>query len=99
MVLDVPTGPLWGRGRSAATADARAIEVQALAPHEAICLGLEYAGLTQDRRALVTKPQDMCWESAPNGVLRVAFSLPAGNYATSVLSEVFELTSVSHAQV
>lgn len=99
MVQGVPTGPLWGRGRSAAMADARAIETQALAPYEAICLGLEYAGLTQNRRALVTKPRDMCWECAANGDLRVAFSLPSGNYATSVLAEVFELTSVAHAQV
>ena len=99
MLHGIPTGPLWGRGRSAAKGEALAIEEQALARHETICLGLEYAGLTQSRRALVTKPKDMFWESARSGELRVTFSLPAGNYATSLLAEVFELASPLHAQV
>ncbi len=86
-----PTGPLWGRGRSAAQSQAREIEVSALAPHAQVCLGLEHAGLSQQRRSLVSKPQEMSWEKLADDELLVRFALPAGGYATSLLGEVFAL--------
>jgi len=94
-----PTGPLWGRGRSAAQARAREIEVSALASHAQVCLGLEHAGLTQQRRSLVLQPQRMSWQKLADDELVVRFALPAGSYATSLLGEVFELESPPHAQV
>ena len=54
-------------------------------------LGLESAGLRQERRALRLRPADMDWELLPDQALRLSFSLPAGAYATSVLGEFIEV--------
>jgi tRNA pseudouridine13 synthase len=53
-----------------------------------LCDGLEHAGLDQERRALVSSPVDMSWEWPQAYQLVLTFSLPAGNYATSVLNEI-----------
>jgi tRNA pseudouridine13 synthase len=84
----LPTGPLWGRGRVSTTDQAQALEMGVAERHATLCAGMEYAGLDQERRALVAKPVDMSWEWPQADQLVLAFSLPAGNYATSVLSEI-----------
>jgi tRNA pseudouridine13 synthase len=86
-----PTGPLWGRGRSPASAAALEMERAALAPHGEICDGLEHAGLDQQRRSLVLKAADLIWQ-ADGDDLELSFTLPPGGYATTLLGEVFELT-------
>ncbi|HEX7034811.1 MAG TPA: tRNA pseudouridine(13) synthase TruD [Pseudomonadales bacterium] len=86
----VPTGPLWGRGRSPATGAALEIEQAALAAHAQLRDGLEHAGLSQDRRSLVLKPFDVGWEQSGTD-LELGFTLPPGGYATSLLAEVFDL--------
>ena len=83
-----PTGPLWGRGRVTSTDQAQALEMGVAERHAALCEGMEYAGLAQERRALVASPMGMSWEWPQGDQLVLAFSLPAGNYATSVLNEV-----------
>lgn len=87
-----PTGPLWGRGRVSTTDQAHALETDVAERHAAMCDGMEHAGLDQERRALVARPADLSWEWLENGLqpphLVLSFSLPAGNYATSVLREV-----------
>jgi tRNA pseudouridine13 synthase len=54
----IPTGPLWGRGRSAAAAQAEAIEQEALQPHREVCDALEFTGLQQARRPLAQRPTE-----------------------------------------
>ncbi len=83
-----PTGPLWGRGRVSTTDQAQALENGVAERHATLCNGMEYAGLDQARRALVAHPADMSWEWPQADQLVLTFSLPAGNYATSVLSEI-----------
>jgi len=85
-----PTGPLWGRGELRSEGEARALEQAALADDEALALraGLERAGLAQERRALRLRPQGLTWEWPEPGSLRIAFGLPPGAYATSVLAEL-----------
>jgi tRNA pseudouridine13 synthase len=90
-----PSGPLWGRGRSPARAEAAEVEHAALKGCEAVCEGLEHAGLQQDRRTLVLRAQDLGWTMAGQA-LTLEFSLPAGGYATSFLSEVFDLQEPAH---
>jgi tRNA pseudouridine13 synthase len=87
-----PTGPLWGRGRVASTDQALALESQVAERHATLCDGMEHAGLEQERRALVALPQDMTWEWPQADQLVLAFSLPAGQYATSVLCEILQTT-------
>lgn len=83
-----PTGPLWGRGRVTTTDQAQALENGVAERHATLCGGMEYAGLDQERRALVASPADMSWEWPEADRLVLAFSLPAGTYATSVLNEI-----------
>lgn len=87
-----PTGPLWGRGRVSTTDRAQALENGVAERHAALCEGMEHAGLDQDRRALVARPQEMAWEWPQADQLVLTFSLPAGNYATSVLNELLRTT-------
>ena len=82
------TGPLWGRGRVSTTDQAQVLENGVAERHAGLCDGLEHAGLDQERRALVASPADMSWEWPHADQLVLTFSLPAGNYATSVLSEI-----------
>ncbi|MGM9482142.1 tRNA pseudouridine(13) synthase TruD [Roseateles sp. NT4] len=87
-----PTGPMWGRGRVVTTDQARALENGVAALHATLCDGMEHAGLDQERRALVACPVDMSWEWPQAQQLVLTFSLPAGNYATSVLNEILRTT-------
>ena len=87
-----PTGPLWGRGRVTTTDQAQALENGVAERHATLCDGLEHAGLDQERRALVANPVDMSWEWPQADQLVLTFSLPAGNYATSVLNEILRTT-------
>jgi len=87
-----PTGPLWGRGRVSTTAQAQVLENGVAERHASLCDGMEHAGLDQERRSLVASPVDMSWEWPQADQLLLAFALPAGNYATSVLNEILRTT-------
>ncbi|HEY4530969.1 MAG TPA: tRNA pseudouridine(13) synthase TruD [Luteimonas sp.] len=85
-----PSAPLWGRGELRSVGEARALELEVVARGDggALCRGLEAAGLKQERRATRLLPQDLAWRWADEDVLELAFSLPPGSYATSVLAEL-----------
>ena len=87
-----PTGPLWGRGRVIATDQAQALEDGVAERHASLCDGMEHAGLDQERRSLMASPVEMSWEWPQANQLVLTFSLPAGNYATSVLNEILRTT-------
>lgn len=91
---DWPTGPLWGRGRSASTVAALAIEAAALAPYQALLEQLEYSGATQQRRPLSVRARNLTWHRQDDA-LTIGFELPAGAYATTVLGELAELNDAS----
>jgi tRNA pseudouridine13 synthase len=94
-----PTGPLWGRGRVITTDQAQALENGVAGHHALLCEGMEHAGLAQERRALVASPIAMSWEWPRPDQLVLTFSLPAGNYATSVLNEILRTTEPArHAE-
>jgi tRNA pseudouridine13 synthase len=87
-----PTGPLWGRGRVSTTDQAQALENGVATRHATLCDGMEHAGLDQERRTLVASPVDMSWAWPQAQQLVLSFTLPAGNYATSVLGEILRTT-------
>lgn len=87
-----PTGPLWGRGRVMTTDEAQALENVVAQEHARLCEGMEFAGLNQERRALVASPLDMSWEWPQSDQLVLSFSLSAGTYATSILKEILRTT-------
>src|SRR5690606_19878594 len=85
-----PSAPLWGRGELRTDGEARALELAALADGDSLALrtGLEAAGLRQERRATRLRPDGLAWRWLDAATLELAFALPAGTYATSVLVEI-----------
>ncbi len=86
----LPTGPLWGRGRSGTQAQAADLERAALEPWQVWANGLEHCGLNQERRALVLLPENLEWELSGTS-LTLSFGLPPGQFATALLREVAQL--------
>jgi len=80
-----PTGPLWGRGALRTDLDCRALEEATLGLATDIRAGLEMAGLNQERRSLRTPARSLVWEWRDESTLDLAFELPPGSYATSLL--------------
>jgi tRNA pseudouridine13 synthase len=95
-----PTGPLWGRGALRPTDEAAAVEAAVLGDPGLARLrnGLEAAGLEQERRATRLRPQALAWEWLDPQTVELAFGLPPGTYATTLLAElgvVFDRSSES----
>ena len=88
--LDIdPTGPLWGEGTLRTQAGVAALEQAPLGDDDAALRhGLEAARMKQERRALRLCPQSMDWTWRDEGALQLAFALPPGTYATTVLAEL-----------
>ncbi|HIO96503.1 MAG TPA: tRNA pseudouridine(13) synthase TruD [Leucothrix sp.] len=88
------TGALWGKGEllsEAAVADAeRAISIDLAI----LSKGLEDKGLKQERKALRLRVQNLSYEFIENDTVCLQFSLPAGAFATSVLSEIGAFSSI-----
>ena len=70
---------------------ARDIEDRAVAEAAALCEGLERERLSQDRRALRVNVRGIEGNVEPQGRVSLAFALPPGAYATTVLGEIFSL--------
>jgi tRNA pseudouridine13 synthase len=85
LIDDLPTGPLWGRGRSPLAGEAAAFEAGVLEPHRRWCERLEHVGLSQERRPLLLRLAGMRVAAMARG-LELEFELPAGAFATSVLA-------------
>ncbi len=83
-----PTGALWGRGALASKDNIEIIESDVARQFDVLCEGLEKHGLKQERKALRLSVKDLSATLVDNGVVCLSFSLPAGAYATSVLSEI-----------
>jgi tRNA pseudouridine13 synthase len=83
-----PTGPLWGRGDPMTELAALELEQGVAAQHPDLAAGLLQHGLEQERRALRLRVQDLQWGWPEDGQLEIAFQLPAGGYATTVLREL-----------
>lgn len=88
-----PSAPLWGVGELRSTEAARALELDALGDTRSLALrvGLEQAGLKQERRGLRLLPQQLTHQWLEPGVLQLQFALPPGCYATAVLHELGEV--------
>lgn len=87
---ELPTGPLWGRGRLASADAAQALELEVLQPWQHWCEPLEFTGLNQDRRALVSRVSLLEWQWQ-GADLRLQFELPVGAYATAVIRELINV--------
>lgn len=86
-----PTGPLCGDGEPLAVGAAAQYESELLQTWEGWIAALRRFRLVRARRALRALAGDLTWHSDNGRDWTLAFSLPAGAYATSLLHEVFEL--------
>lgn len=82
------TGPLWGRGELMTQGATRQFEQSALAEFGEVCGQLAALGLNQERRSLRLTPTELAIEPESDGQWRLAFELPSGAFATSVLREL-----------
>jgi len=86
----IEDGPMWGRGRSAATENVTREEADLLQSWQVWLLALEHSGLKQERRPLVLKPRNLQWDWQGSD-LALEFTLGPGEYATAVLRELANL--------
>ncbi len=94
---EVPTGPLWGRGRVKTGGRIEQMENALAQEYAQWCHGLEYSGLQQERRPLCLPIADFQW-SLQQQKLQLSFELPVGCYATSVIREIADYQDRSRWQ-
>jgi tRNA pseudouridine13 synthase len=88
--LDIhPTGPMWGRGGSKASAGVAAFETGVMAGFGELPARLESAGLDASRRSLRLPVRDL-GISIDGDRVELAFELRSGGYATTVLRELLD---------
>ncbi|WP_320158960.1 tRNA pseudouridine(13) synthase TruD [Marinobacter litoralis] len=90
-----PTGPLWGDGGTQATEQQERLERSVVALHPEFEQLFSSTRMKPERRALVTRPDGLRWEWLDATTLQLQFLLPPGQYATTVLGDVFELQDMS----
>jgi tRNA pseudouridine13 synthase len=97
--LDIhPTGPLWGRGELRSQETVRVLEAGLAEQDAELTNGLEAAGLRQERRSLRLAVRELAWRWIDAG-LELAFFLPAGSYATTVLHALGDVVDTSSRPV
>ena len=94
----IPTGPLWGDGGTTATGAQEIMERGAAEGAPELLQLFSTTRMRPERRALVVHPQEMVWDWCAEDCLRLEFFLPPGQYATTVLSDIFELEDLSLGQ-
>ena len=87
-----PSAPLWGKGELPSRGVAAELEKAIAAKMPDLRDMLEKTGMRQERRALRTVARDLAVTRESDNVLVVAFSLPPGAFATSVLRELIDTT-------
>jgi tRNA pseudouridine13 synthase len=87
------TGTLWGKN-SNVDAEVATLEQRIIDQYPVFRDGLLAEGLKAERRALRLLPQDLVWEWQDSDLI-LAFTLPAGAYATAVLRELATITEAA----
>jgi tRNA pseudouridine13 synthase len=87
-----PSGPLWGRGETAAGGAAKDHESVIALEQAAVVELLQREGLTQERRPLRAAIRDIAFDQQAN-VANIEFSLGRGQFATAALRELCEMES------
>ncbi|MFT5879305.1 MAG: tRNA pseudouridine13 synthase [Moritella sp.] len=83
------SAPLIGKGNLSTLGEASAFEESMISQYPALVQGLADAGLRQERKALILRPQNFSYEIFADHLV-VSFYLPAGCFATSVVRELIE---------
>lgn len=91
----VATGPLWGDGGTAAGGHQEALERGVVEQSPELVQLFSTTRMKPERRPLVVKPEELDWEWQAEDRLRLQFTLAPGQYATTMLSDIFELEDMS----
>lgn len=88
------TGPMWGDGGTEAVSEQGEIERAVVSRYPEIESVFAVTRMKPERRSLVMIPESMTWEWLDTGRLLICFSLPPGQYATTLLGDVFDLAVI-----
>ncbi len=91
----VPTGPLWGDGGTGAEPPLGDVEREVVDQWPEVLALFATTRMKPERRPLVVQPRALTWDWHGDGSLQLGFSLAPGQYATTVLSDIFELEDLS----
>jgi len=89
------TGPMWGDGGTTATDGQEALERSVVGQWPELERLFAATRMQPERRPLVVRPQELDWEWQGEDALEIRFVLPPGQYATTVLGDIFELEDMS----
>ncbi len=95
---DNATGPLWGDGGTCARGEAEQHERDIVAKTPELASLFLATRMKPERRPLVARPVGLEWQWLGAGVLELSFFLEPGQYATTILSDIFELEDMSLSQ-
>jgi tRNA pseudouridine13 synthase len=92
--LDIhPTGPMWGRGSPGSHGRVLELESRAAAELPEPAALVEAAGMEQERRSLRLTVHNPEWSREPDAVV-LRFRLTRGSFATTVLRELFDTSTL-----
>ncbi len=90
-----PTGPMWGDGGTTATDGQETLERDVVKQWPELERLFAATRMQPERRPLVVQPQELGWEWQGGDTLEIRFVLPPGQYATTMLGDIFELEDMS----
>ncbi|AXS85062.1 tRNA pseudouridine(13) synthase TruD [Marinobacter sp. Arc7-DN-1] len=89
------TGPLWGDGGTTATGPLEALERGIVSQTPGLADLFSVTRMKPERRPLAARPEDLVWHWQGDDCLELAFLLSPGQYATTILNDIFELEDMS----
>jgi len=89
------TGPLWGDGGTTACGPLETFERGIVAQTPELAALFSVTRMKPERRPLAVKPESLSWQWVAEDCLELAFFLSPGQYATTILSDIFELEDMS----
>jgi len=89
------TGPLWGDGGTTASGALETLERDIVAQTPALASLFLVTRMKPERRPLAVRPDNLAWQWLDEDSLELAFFLSPGQYATTILSDIFELEDMS----
>ncbi len=89
------TGPLWGDGGTTATGALETLERGIVAQAPGLANLFSVTRMKPERRPLAVKPERFAWKWNGDDSLELSFFLFPGQYATTVLNDIFELEDMS----
>ena len=90
-----PSGPMWGDGGTTANGEQERLERQVVDAHPGLARLFASTRMKPERRCLVSRPEQVHWQWLDEQALILRFFLQPGQYATTLLADIFELEDMS----